>query len=270
MKKILCIVLLFALMFSCVACGQVSFNGNFKAATEETYKAVQQQIPSSPVDGEAKKEIAKGYQMTANANAPDQKLMMSYNIKFILGAELKDSKMSLDYNMSADGMGELKYSAYFSNMTQYLNLEKANMKGLSITGKFKSTLKIGQDPTEVVTTQPKLEYAFDAYDELAKSLSDLKKAGITVEIATRGNTTKIKLIYSRNSELTEDLDENITDFNAYYIYVIRDGLLVGSKFDMSYKINGVLSTMNFEVKPYSGDITLPSDLDTYKENKFPF
>ena len=231
MKKILAIALVLMLAVGCfclTGCGDATFGGNYQEATAEDVQTFAENAALE--QGSQEIDYTQGYQLVANVDVDGNKMEM--DIKF---ANDDEKGLVLKADMKVSGDEPINLNAYVIDNYMYAQMEgqKVKMFDNMITPTYTGLLSELQD-----------------FDLSALALRAAEDTGIKLGMAQEADgTTKIKF------EMPEETGI------AGTIILVFDGEynLTAMKFDVV--INDV--TMDLELKPFAGNINLPSDLDSY-------
>ena len=261
-KTLICLTLALVMCFGLTACGE--FSGDFKtvASADEintTFTKVEQ------ADGKADTET--GYQLKATFKGAFENEAGKGNIDMSMKGKvsIKDGvKSSIESKMTFSGSSTLGGTSisYESSSDVYTG-----------DGAMYTKMVISLNGTETVNSKTKMDFGADlqsvidtfaemtaegaeGLDFFSMTSAQLEAEGIKVYIDSSDKGTKIKFEFDDTSK-----GDNSVFGKGTAIYSFgANNLLRGYK--ISYEVQGL--KVFIELKPYSGSVKLPSDLDTYE------
>lgn len=263
-KTLVCLTLALVMCFGLTACGE--FSGDFKtvASADEintTFTKVEQ------ADGKADTET--GYQLKATFKGAFENEAGKGNIDMSMKGKIsiKDGvKSSIESKMTFSGsssIGETSISfesasdvaVYTGDGAMYTNMV-ISVNGTE-TDNSKTKMNFGTDLQSAIDNfADMVAEGAEGFDFFSMTSAQLESEGIKVYIDSSDKGTKIKFEFDDTSK-----GDNSVFGKGTAIYSFgANNLLRGYR--MEYELQGL--KVFVELKPYSGSVKLPSDLDTYK------
>ncbi len=259
MKKVLTMLLCFVLTLSialATGCGgDATFNGNYSEASVVNTAAFAEKVENA--EGKQEIDTAKGIEMTFKLEGSDsaEGITESITMNMSLKSAIKDEKFSfagkVDGITKCTGEQDEKEAMemYYSDGKFYVN-ENGD--------KMYVELDMEAAISQVENGLSQAFYQIQSLEELLAEFTVMPGAKIYID--DNENTPKIKFEYKVEADglKTEMLTVMVFD---------KDYNLTAYKMEM--KISGVMdgvngsTNMSMTIKPYSGNIDLPSDLDAY-------
>jgi len=162
-----------------------------------------------------------------------------------------DLKMSGEMKTIAKGDGEkdtIKTEYYYTDGSMYMSMENDDDE---------QKIKVSMDIDDLVNSMfgdSEIEMEFSLVD-LLDTYGDVSYGDTSVKFSKneRGDKTRIKV----------EIDSEESDMTMVLVYN-ADKVLIGYKLEAEIDYEGMDMEMELTIKPWSGKVRLPNDLDTYK------
>ena len=282
MKKLITILLCAVMALSVVAmtgCGDSTFNGNYKEATAEEVAAYAQTVSqdannatldyNSGIEVSVKSEmkitdatstVEENAEIKGKAIAKDNALQMESSFK-----------MSMENSVDATASVSIEGNAYFANDYIY-----ANAKVTSADQTADQKVKVNM-PFDVF-----FDNQVDVQTDLSSILLEVQQytamgiANIKYEMETNDNGTKVRISvpqqdFSFDPTPTYSISGSVKAEFVFVYNAQNQIVAVKTVLESSGSTTVEGATMNTVqkqeaiVKPFSGSVSLPADLDTYTE-----
>lgn len=276
-RTFLCLMISAVMLFALTACGDNTFEGNFKTeATTEEIKTVMADISKSAEGGALDSEKV-GLKIVT-----DQELTTTYNDKSMtLKSKAESTTQVVDKKVQiaakgtiGNGEKEYKVEEYLNADGLYIDIDgnKGMISAKSEEGKY--LIEAVDDMAEMLadtdTIMSQLQVLFAVQPE------EFEKAGIKVYIDSSKKATKIKYEVSADAlkGLYGDEESGIkVDMKKYELYIVLDAdkKLTGVKADVDMSVafsakNSIATKVTSSIEVNDKEIKFPNFKD-YKELK---
>ena len=253
MKKVLTVImslmLVFTLAFS-TGCNIGLFMGKYTEVSADELADFAQEVEATEYGEDI--NYASGVKMSMEMKASygeSEEVKMSMDFKAI--ERDGDLQMSGDMKtkVKADGEKEtIKAEYYYTDGAMYMSME---------TDDEEQKIKVPMDIDDLVDSmvgEADVEMEFSLI-ELLETYGNVSYGDTSVKFSMndRGSKTRIKM----------ELDSEEGDMTMILVYD-ENKVLIGYKLEAEFNFEGMEMEMKLTIKPWSGKVRLPDDLDTYK------
>ena len=265
MKKILSVLLVAILAIGCfalVGCGDATFGGNYEEATAQDVQSFANE--AALAQGKDEINLADGYELYIDITMPQSLSPMNMAIDAELDMKIKSVEGSIQM------AGTMKMDMSGPQISQKMNGSTYWVDGMCYESGNVTQNMAGQSASgyqKIKYDLPEFEDVFGMYAAFADGLDfeglvemSIINEAIGISMVRDENGTKIKFVIPENENVSGEV---VLVFDADYN-------VTSMKYDIETRVGEDVMSLVMTYKPFNGNVSLPSDLDSYQYQYRPF